>query len=84
MFYVLLALRAEQRQRGIYAGKTEPNLGELLDYVALGTVADVVRLDQNNRILVENGLRRMRRAHGTRHCCTVPHCRTCALQGQCL
>jgi len=60
MFYVLMALRAEQRQRGIYAGKTEPNLGELLDYVALGTVADVVRLDQNNRILVENGLRRMR------------------------
>jgi single-stranded-DNA-specific exonuclease len=60
MFYVLLALRAEQRQRGIYVGKTEPNLGELLDYVALGTVADVVRLDQNNRILVENGLRRMR------------------------
>lgn len=60
MFYVLMALRAEQRQRGVYAGRTEPNLGELLDYVALGTVADVVRLDQNNRILVENGLRRMR------------------------
>ena len=60
MFYVLMALRAEQRARGMFEGQTEPNLGELLDYVALGTVADVVRLDQNNRILVENGLRRMR------------------------
>ncbi|WP_028535094.1 single-stranded-DNA-specific exonuclease RecJ [Paludibacterium yongneupense] len=60
MFYVLLALRAEMRRRGAFAHATEPNLGELLDYVALGTVADVVRLDQNNRILVENGLRRMR------------------------
>ncbi|WP_054285819.1 single-stranded-DNA-specific exonuclease RecJ [Gulbenkiania mobilis] len=60
MFYVLMALRAEQRSRGTYRERPEPNLGELLDYVALGTVADVVRLDQNNRILVENGLKRMR------------------------
>lgn len=60
MFYVLMALRAEMRQRGAFTNQPEPNLGELLDYVALGTVADVVRLDQNNRILVENGLRRMR------------------------
>lgn len=60
MFYVLMALRAEMRARGAFGDKPEPNLGELLDYVALGTVADVVRLDQNNRILVENGLRRMR------------------------
>ena len=60
MFYVLMALRAELRQRGHFAANPEPNLGELLDIVALGTVADVVRLDRNNRILVDNGLRRMR------------------------
>jgi len=65
MFYVLMALRAELRKRGVFtagrdSAKPEPNLGELLDLVALGTVADVVRLDQNNRILVEQGLRRMR------------------------
>jgi single-stranded-DNA-specific exonuclease len=60
MFYVLLALRAELRSRGIFAGKTEPNLTELLDLVALGTVADLVKLDANNRILVEQGLRRIR------------------------
>ncbi len=60
MFYVLMALRAEMRDRGVFNDRPEPNLGELLDLVALGTVADVVRLDHNNRILVENGLRRMR------------------------
>ncbi|MGC0152651.1 single-stranded-DNA-specific exonuclease RecJ [Chromobacterium vaccinii] len=60
MFYVLMALRAEMRRRGAFDEKTQPNLGELLDLVALGTVADVVRLDRNNRTLVENGLRRMR------------------------
>jgi single-stranded-DNA-specific exonuclease len=60
MFYVLMALRAELRRRGAFAERPEPNLGELLDLVALGTVADVVKLDQNNRILVEQGLRRMR------------------------
>lgn len=60
MFYVLMALRAHMREQGVFANKPEPNLGELLDYVALGTVADVVKLDQNNRILVENGLRRIR------------------------
>ncbi|OHX17626.1 single-stranded-DNA-specific exonuclease RecJ [Chromobacterium amazonense] len=60
MFYVLMALRAEMRARGSFAAKPEPNLGELLDLVALGTVADVVRLDRNNRTLVENGLKRMR------------------------
>lgn len=60
MFYVLLALRAELRARGAFAGKTEPNLTELLDLVALGTVADLVKLDANNRILVEQGLRRIR------------------------
>ena len=60
MFYVLLALRAELRQRGAYAETPEPDLRALLDLVALGTVADVVRLDANNRTLVENGLARMR------------------------
>ncbi len=60
MFYVLIALRAELRKRGVFAAKPEPNLAELLDLVALGTVADVVRLDANNRLLVEQGLTRMR------------------------
>lgn len=60
MFYGLLALRAELRERGSYAEKAEPNLTELLDLVALGTVADLVKLDENNRILVEQGLRRIR------------------------
>ena len=60
MFYVLMALRAEMRKRGLFEGKTEPNLGNLLDLVALGTVADVVKLDSNNRILVQQGLQRIR------------------------
>lgn len=60
MFYVLLALRAELRLRGFFERIKEPNLTELLDLVALGTVADLVKLDDNNRILVEQGLRRMR------------------------
>jgi single-stranded-DNA-specific exonuclease len=60
MFYVLLALRAELRQRGRFAGGPEPRLDSLLDLVALGTVADVVRLDANNRRLVAQGLKRVR------------------------
>ncbi len=60
MFYVLLALRAELRTRGTYAKNPAPNLGSLLDLVALGTVADVVKLDDNNRILVHQGLQRIR------------------------
>ena len=60
MFYVLLALRAELRRRGAFAEKAEPDLRELLDLVALGTVADVVKLDANNRTLVAQGLARMR------------------------
>ncbi len=60
MFYVLLALRAELRTRGAFATQPEPRLAELLDLVALGTVADVVKLDQNNRILVQQGLQRIR------------------------
>jgi len=60
MFYVLMALRALLRARGRFAGRAEPNLAPLLDLVALGTVADVVKLDWANRILVEQGLRRIR------------------------
>ena len=72
MFYVLMALRAEMRERGAFgnqslspspspaSGRGEPNLGSLLDLVALGTVADVVKLDDNNRILVQQGLQRIR------------------------
>jgi single-stranded-DNA-specific exonuclease len=61
MFYVMLALRAELRERGWFAeGSLEPNFATLLDLVALGTVADVVKLDRNNRILVSQGLKRMR------------------------
>ena len=60
MFYVMLALRATLRERGVFAGRTEPNLGSLLDLVALGTIADVVALDRNNRILVAQGLKRIR------------------------
>jgi single-stranded-DNA-specific exonuclease len=61
MFYVMLALRAELRKRGAFKNRSEPNLAELLDLVALGTVADVVPLDRNNRILVAQGLERIRR-----------------------
>ncbi|NMZ68965.1 single-stranded-DNA-specific exonuclease [Pseudomonas peli] len=61
MFYVLLALRARLRDTGWFsAQRPEPNLGELLDLVALGSVADVVPLDANNRILVYQGLARIR------------------------
>lgn len=60
MFYVLLALRARLREQGRFAPGAEPNLAELLDLVALGTVADVVPLDANNRILVQQGLARIR------------------------
>jgi single-stranded-DNA-specific exonuclease len=61
-FYVMLALRAALRARGWFArrGLSEPNLGQLLDLVALGTVADVVPLDRNNRLLVQQGLQRIR------------------------
>ena len=60
MFYVLLALRAEQRARGRFDAATQPKLDALLDLVALGTVADVVKLDANNRRLVAQGLKRIR------------------------
>nr|WP_207280916.1 single-stranded-DNA-specific exonuclease RecJ [Thiocystis violacea] len=61
VFYLLAALRGHLRESGwLGADRPEPNLAELLDLVALGTVADVVTLDRNNRILVEQGLRRIR------------------------
>jgi len=60
MFYVLLALRAELRARGQFDASSQPRLDTLLDLVALGTVADVVRLDHNNRVLVAQGLQRIR------------------------
>ncbi len=65
MFYTLLALRAELRRRGRFDAASQPRLDHLLDLVALGTVADVVKLDANNRILVAQGLKRIRagRAH---------------------
>ena len=60
MFYVLLALRSELRSRGVFDASTQPKLDALLPLVALGTVADVVRLDANNRRLVAQGLKRVR------------------------
>ena len=62
IFYVLSALRARLREAGWFAarGLAEPNMADYLDLVALGTVADVVPLDRNNRVLVEQGLRRLR------------------------
>jgi single-stranded-DNA-specific exonuclease len=62
MFYVMLALRAELRKRKHFS--IEPNLGSLTDLVALGTIADVVPLDANNRNLVSQGLKRLRSGRG--------------------
>jgi single-stranded-DNA-specific exonuclease len=64
VFYLLVATRACLRAQGWFgSARTEPNLAEFLDLVALGTVADVVLLDANNRILVEQGLQRLRHGH---------------------
>ena len=60
IFYIMLALRAELRRRDWFGTREEVNLGQFLDLVALGTVADVVPLDRNNRILVSAGLARIR------------------------
>lgn len=60
MYYVLMALRAELRNRGHFNDRPQPRLDTLVDLVALGTVADVVKLDKNNRILVQQGLMRVR------------------------
>jgi len=64
-FYVMLALRAGLREQGWFEKEAipEPNLAQYLDLVALGTVADVVPLDRNNRILVQQGVQRMRAGH---------------------
>ncbi len=61
MFYVLLVLRAELRKRGVFGAEQQPKLDALLPLVALGTVADVVKLDANNRRLVAQGLARVRK-----------------------
>ncbi len=63
MFYVLLALRAELRERGVFTLQKQPKVDALLPLVALGTVADVVKLDANNRRLVAQGLKRIRIGH---------------------
>lgn len=63
IFYVMLMLRAELRQRGLFEKQNQPRLDSLLDLVALGTVADVVRMDKNNRILVAQGLKRIAAGH---------------------
>lgn len=60
VFYVMAALRKRLREEGWFAGRAEPNMAEALDLVALGTVADLVRLDYNNRVLVAVGLERIR------------------------
>lgn len=60
IFYVMMALRLELRRRGWFDSRPEVHLGQFLDLVALGTVADVVPLDHNNRVLVEAGLKRVR------------------------
>lgn len=60
IFYVMMALRTRMREQNLFENRAEPNFAELLDLVALGTVADVVPLDQNNRILVHQGLQRIR------------------------
>jgi single-stranded-DNA-specific exonuclease len=64
MFYVLLALRAHLRGQDWFATRPEPDLSVLLDLVALGTVADLVPLDYNNRVLVDAGMKRLRSRRG--------------------
>lgn len=63
MFYTLMSVRSKLRVMGRWQGRSEPVLSELLDIVALGTVADLVPLDRNNRILVDAGLKRIRNGH---------------------
>ncbi|MDO4698928.1 MAG: single-stranded-DNA-specific exonuclease RecJ [Pasteurellaceae bacterium] len=63
IFYVMIALRTKLRQEKAFTDKPEPNIADLLDLVALGTVADVVPFDHNNRILVAQGLQRIQSGH---------------------
>lgn len=65
IFYLMLAVRAELRERGAFGVADQPRLDQLADIIALGTVADVVPLDANNRLLVAQGLKKIRagRAH---------------------
>ena len=74
IYYVLLALRSLLREHGVFDAKTQPRLDALVDFVALGTVADVVKLDKNNRILVSQGIRRIRcgRTQGSKPCLPLP------------
>jgi single-stranded-DNA-specific exonuclease len=65
VLYLLFALRTHFRAQGLYKNSLEPNLAELIDLVALATVADLVPLDRNNRIIVEQGLRRIRAGAAT-------------------
>ena len=60
IFYVMTAVRTELRQRGWFANRAEPNMAQFLDLLALASVADVVPLDKNNRIFVDQGLKRIR------------------------
>ena len=60
IFYVMTAVRIELRKRGWFAQRQEPNMAQFLDLLALASVADVVPLDKNNRILIEQGLNRIR------------------------
>ena len=66
VFYLMLSVRAKLKDQGYFDNKIRyPNLGSYLDLLALGTVADVVPLDYNNRILVHNGLNRIRAGKGS-------------------
>lgn len=60
IFYVMTAVRTELRQRGWFSNRAEPNMAQFLDLLALASVADVVPLDKNNRIFVDQGLKRIR------------------------
>ncbi len=84
IFYVMLALRAHLREKNWFQeqGISEPNMAQLLDLVALGTVADVVPLDYNNRILIYHGLQRIRRGQfstGIRALLQIARCDSTAL-----
>lgn len=63
IFYLMIALRAEMRRRKIYCNNSGPKLNELVDLVALGTIADLVKLDANNRLIVTQGLNRIRNGY---------------------